>query len=110
MDFVLGALSRTGAGFVSPARRRWASLAVIHWPCLVMPMGTTSYFVLSMALRIEAAERRETSCSPERPPKRMPTRNLFFECFLVFLVFWVMGSYKFLLVFAVWTEEKIWGG
>src|SRR5580700_10969922 len=97
MDFVwvltLGVLSRIGAGFVSPARRRVASLEVIHWPCLVIPMGTTSYFVLSMAFRMEAAERRETSCSPERPPKRMPTRNFFFVCFFV------MGDYKFLLVF-----------
>src|ERR1700679_35853 len=92
MDLVLGVLSRIGAGFASPARRRSASAEVIHWPCLVMPMGTTSYLVLSMAVRMEAAERRETSCSPERPPKRMPTRN--------FLVagFFVMDSYKFLSV------------
>src|SRR5260370_32656067 len=50
---------------------------------MVMPMGITSYFVRSMALRMEAAERRETSCSPERPPKRMPTRNFFFAGFFV---------------------------
>jgi len=29
------------------------------------------------AFRIEAAESSETSCSPLRPPKRMPTRNFF---------------------------------
>src|SRR5271155_4352135 len=96
MDLVwflaLGVLSRTGAGFVSPVRRCVASVEVIHWPCLVMPMGTTSYLVLSMALRMEAAERRETSCSPERPPKRMPTRSFFFDGFFV------MYGYKFLLV------------
>lgn len=71
-------LSRTGAGFALPARRLAASVEVIQAPCLVMPMGTTSYFVRSMALRMEAAERRETSCSPERPPKRIPTRSFFF--------------------------------
>ena len=40
-----------------------------------MPMGTTSYFSLSIALRTEAAERSETSCSPLRPPNRIPTRS-----------------------------------
>src|SRR5207244_4383157 len=29
------------------------------------------------APRTDAAERRETSCSPLRPPKRMPTRSFF---------------------------------
>src|ERR1700737_1754801 len=48
-----------------------------------MPMGTTSYLRLSMALRMEAAERSETSCSPERPPKRMPMRSFFFMTFPV---------------------------
>src|ERR1035437_4022323 len=43
-----------------------------------MPMGTTSYLLRSMALRMEAAESSETSCSPERPPKRMPMRSFFF--------------------------------
>src|SRR5271170_5702575 len=99
MDLVLGVLSRTGAGFVSPASRCVASVEVIHWPCLVMPMGTTSYFDLSMALRMEAAERRETSCSPERPPKRMPMRSFFFAGFFV------MDRYKFLLVCGFDTEK-----
>ncbi len=36
---------------------------------------TTSYFVLSIALRTDAADSNETSCSPLRPPKRMPTRS-----------------------------------
>src|SRR5271154_1840428 len=105
MDLVwflaLGVLSRTGAGFVSPVRRCVASVEVIHWPCLVMPMGTTSYLVWSMDLRMEAAERRETSCSPERPPKRIPIRSLlgedFFVCFFAFFVCFVMDRYKFLL-------------
>ena len=47
-----------GAGFASPDRRCWASVDVSHWPCLVMAMGTTSYFFLSMALRMLAAERK----------------------------------------------------
>src|SRR5580698_5068046 len=71
-----------------------------------MPMGTTSYFLRSMDLRMEAAERRETSCSPERPPKRMPMRVFFF-----------MSGYKFLLIsgflfakkFAWWKREFYWG-
>src|SRR5260370_32511253 len=111
MDLVLGVLSRTGAGFVSPVRRCWASVEVSHWPCLVMPMGTTLYFVRSMALRMEAAERRETSCSPERPPKRMPMRNFFFAGFFVvcFLVFFVMDTYKFLLLSRLDAEES-WQG
>src|SRR5258707_12667139 len=99
MDLGFSVLGRTGAGFVSPVRRCSASSEVSHWPCLVMPMGITSYFVRSMALRMEAAERRETSCSPERPPKRMPTRNFFSAGFFV------MDSYKFLLL-CVWTREK----
>src|ERR1700722_5871252 len=97
MDFDLG---RIGAGFVLAASRFVASVEVSHWPCLVMAMGITSYLARSMALRMDAAERRETSCSPERPPKRMPTRNFFFVCVFVFLLvcFFVMGSYKSLLV------------
>src|SRR4051794_18920028 len=42
-----------------------------------MPIGTTSYFCLSMALSTEAAESRETSCSPLRPPKSIPTLSFF---------------------------------
>src|ERR1700677_5148689 len=103
MDFVLLDLSRTGAGFVLPARRRCASVEVSHWPCLLMPMGITSYFDWSMALRMELAERRETSCSPERPPKRMPTRSFFFAGFFF------MDSYKFLLV-CRWARKKVGRG
>src|SRR5438270_13835291 len=103
MDLVFSVLGRIGAGFVSPVRRCSASVEVSHWPCLVMPMGITSYFVRSMALRMEAEERRDTSCSTERPPKRMPTRNLFFWCFFV------MDNYKFLLLFGL-DAEKSWEG
>jgi hypothetical protein len=53
-----------------------------------------------MALRMEAAERRETSCSPERPPKRMPTRSFFFWGFFV------MDATSF-YYFAVWTRKKV---
>ena len=92
-------LSWIDAGFVSAVRRCSAAVEVSHWPCLVMPMGITSYLVRSMALRMEAAERRETSCSPERPPKRIPTRNFFFAGFFV------IDSFKFLLVCGL-DEEK----
>ena len=46
---------------------------------LVMPMGTTSYLSLSMALRTEAAESSETSCSPLRPPNRDADSKLFHD-------------------------------
>src|ERR1700733_2051974 len=103
MDLVAADFFRIGAGFASLASRCWASPEVTHLPCLVMPRGTTSYLVLSMDLRMEAAERREISCSPERPPKRMPMRSFllacFFVCFFVLFVFvlFVMDRYKFLL-------------
>ena len=41
-------------------------------------MGTTSYLDLSIASITERAERTDTSCSPDRPPKIMPTRSFFF--------------------------------
>src|SRR6266446_8864069 len=41
-------------------------------PSLVMPIGTTSYLALSIALMTDSADRRDTSCSPERPPKITP--------------------------------------
>src|ERR1700726_3785532 len=107
MDLGFDDLGRIGAAFVSPWRRCWASAGASHWPCLVMPIGITSYFVRSMALRMEAAERRETSCSPERPPKRMPTRNFLFAGF--FVCFFVMDSYKFLLLCGL-GAEKSWEG
>jgi hypothetical protein len=41
-------------------------------PSLVMPIGTTSYLALSIALMTDSADRSDTSCSPERPPKITP--------------------------------------
>src|SRR5207244_1138435 len=46
-----------------------------QFPSLVIAMGTTSYFVRSIASITALAERSETSCSPERPPKITPTRS-----------------------------------
>src|SRR5437016_3168560 len=60
-----------------PPKRRSAWTSVTHFPDLVMPMGTTSNFFLSMALSTEAADRSETSCSPLRPPKSTPIFNFF---------------------------------
>src|ERR1700733_3524239 len=112
MDLVFSVLGRIGAGFVSPVRSCWASVEVSHWPCLVIPMGITSYFVWSMALRMEAAERRETSCSPERPPKRMPMRSFlgagFVVCFLVCFFCFVMDRYKSLLNLGGSAGKKCW--
>ena len=54
-----------------------AALPTSQWPSLLMPIGTASYLSGSRPRITEAAEARETSCSPERPPKRMPTRIRF---------------------------------
>src|SRR6476661_4990921 len=64
-------------GALSPRRRRSAWPSDSQRPSLVMPIGTTSYFCLSMAFRTEAADSNETSCSPLRPPKRIPTLSFF---------------------------------
>jgi hypothetical protein len=42
-----------------------------------MAIGTTSYFWRSIASITEAAERIDTSCSPDRPPKITPMRSFF---------------------------------
>src|SRR5580698_5024886 len=119
MDRVAADFFRIGACFASPASRCWASPEVTHLPCLVMPRGTTSYLVLSMDLRMEAAERREISCSPERPPKRMPMRSFLLACFsgcfavlfvfVLFVVLVVMDRYKFLLNLAGWAGKSFGG-
>src|SRR5690242_8108080 len=49
------------------------SPVAIHLPCLVMPMGTTSYFSGSIARITLRAEARETSCSLDWPPNTTPT-------------------------------------
>src|SRR5262249_21606043 len=54
-----------------------ASLEASHLPCLVIAIGTTSYLLRSSALIMDSAERSETSCSPERPPKMTPTFSFF---------------------------------
>jgi hypothetical protein len=55
-----------------PSSRPRASPAASQCPSLVMPIGTTSNFFRSIAFKIEAAESRETSCSPLRPPNKIP--------------------------------------
>src|SRR5271170_6694783 len=107
-DLVVVRFFWIGAGFVLPASRCWASAEVIHWPCLVMPMGITSYFVWSMDLRMEAAERRETSCSPERPPKRMPMRSFWGVGLVVCFFCFVMDRYKSLLNLVGSAGKKCW--
>jgi hypothetical protein len=78
VERLAAALETAGCASGLLASRRLASPPVSQRPCLSMPIGTTSYFLRSMALRMEAAESSETSCSPERPPKRMPMRSFFF--------------------------------
>src|SRR5208282_89981 len=63
------------SGCFSPRNSLSACSAVSQRPSFVMPMGTTSYFVLSIAFKTDAADSNDTSCSPLRPPKRMPTRS-----------------------------------
>src|SRR6266404_1264615 len=79
-----GSPARSGVGCVartllyacrSPLKSISAYSAVSQRPSFVMPMGTTSYFVLSIAFTTDAADSNDTSCSPLRPPKRMPTRS-----------------------------------
>src|SRR3954471_18553448 len=60
-----------------PRSRLSACEDVTHRPSLVMPIGTTSYFSLSIASSTDAADSSEISCSPLRPPNRIPTRNFF---------------------------------
>ena len=60
----------SGSIFCAPAPSR-------QWPSLVMPIGIGSYFAGSRPRITEAADASETSCSPVRPPKRMPTRRSF---------------------------------
>src|SRR5438270_3863637 len=52
-----------------------AAAGASQFPSLVMAMGTTSYLDLSIASITERAERTDTSCSPERPPKITPMRS-----------------------------------
>src|SRR5260370_42564161 len=52
-----------------------------------MPIDTTSNFLRSIALRTDAADSSETSCSPLRPPNRIPTRT-----FLAMALFHTIGA------------------
>src|SRR6186713_825901 len=45
-------------------------------PSCVIATGTASYFWGSSACRTDSADLNETSCSPERPPKRTAIRIL----------------------------------
>src|SRR5947209_20268886 len=54
-----------------------AAAGASQFPSLVMAMGTTSYLDLSIASITDRAERTDTSCSPERPPKITPMRSFF---------------------------------
>ena len=57
-----------------------AAAGASQFPSFVIAMGMTSYFDLSIASMTERAERIETSCSPERPPKITPMRSFFDIC------------------------------
>src|SRR5262249_23302266 len=46
-------------------------------------MGTTSYLSWLIALRTDAADSSETSCSPLRPPNRTPTLSFFIRHYFI---------------------------
>jgi hypothetical protein len=60
---------------VSAGRSFAAAAGPSQFPSFVIAIGTTSYFVLSIASMTERAERTDTSCSPDRPPKITPMRS-----------------------------------
>src|SRR5688500_15250381 len=51
------------------------SRKVRHCPSCVMPTGTMAYFEASRAPMTLSAERSDTSCSPDLPPKRTAIRS-----------------------------------
>ena len=64
----------------SPQRRTAQSAPAsgkVHRPSFSMRMAIGSYLFRSMCLKIDAADVTDTSCSPDRPPKMIPTRNFF---------------------------------
>jgi len=71
-----GALATGASSGADPSSSPCAALEVSQCPLLLIPIGkrrTSS----DRSLQIEAAESRETSCSPLRPPNKTPTRNFF---------------------------------
>src|SRR6266498_3378014 len=60
---------------VSAGRSLAACAGPSHFPSRVMATGTMSYLSGSSASMTERAERIDTSCSPERPPKITPMRS-----------------------------------
>jgi len=70
------ALAGSSFGSASAASAGSALSPAIQRPCLVMPIGTISYFVRSSASITALADTSETSCSPDWPPNRTPMRIL----------------------------------
>src|SRR6266513_3758616 len=67
--------SRGSATRASDASARNGSPPTTQRPSRAMPIGTTTWPFCSSAAITDAAEARETSCSPERPPNTTPTRS-----------------------------------
>ncbi|CAB4644240.1 unannotated protein [freshwater metagenome] len=59
------------------AQRSTLSCAGTKIPCLVIPIGMTSYLFLSIAPRTPAAVAQEIECSLDFPPKRITTLVFF---------------------------------
>src|SRR5439155_18004505 len=67
-------------------RRKSSTSRKRHCPFLSIPMGTISYLFLSIASMMLFAERRDTSCSADLPPKSTPTLSFFFIGILKFCI------------------------
>src|SRR5262249_12029909 len=48
-----------------------------HLPSWLIVIGTASYLLRSIAFRMDSAERSDTSCSPDLPPRITPTLIFF---------------------------------
>src|SRR5260370_39745126 len=68
---------RRGRRFKTSGNIVCARAPMSRWLSLVRRMGTVSYLSGSRPRMTEAAEAREPSCSPERPPNRIPILSRF---------------------------------
>ncbi len=72
------AASRRACSITSPADIvDGGRSAMLQRPSFSIRMGIGSYFCRSRFANTAAAEASDTSCSPERPPYRTPTRRRF---------------------------------
>src|SRR5690606_30502189 len=68
--------SSTTGSSPSSIWNRWSPAASTHRPSWAIPMGITSYLLVSIASSTLPAPIRDTACSELRPPKTTATRGL----------------------------------